>query len=80
MLTGVTQCNATSRFRYSVVFGINVKDTIKYRPFDMSETIAESVTDATLLFTKTRKKFCKRITEKCSIGDTVKCRDYFQHS
>ena len=62
-----TQCNATSRFRYTVLFGINVQDTIKYLPFDMSGTVAESVTDATLLFTKTRKKFCKHITEKCSI-------------
>ena len=25
-----TQCNATSRFRYTVLFGINVQDTIKY--------------------------------------------------
>ena len=63
----MTQCNATSRFRYTVLFGINVQDTIKYLPFDMSGTVAESVTDATLLFTKTRKKFCKHITEKCSI-------------
>ena len=62
-----TQCNATSRFRYTVLFGINVQDTIKYLPFDMSGTVAESVTDATLLFTNTRKKFCKHITEKCSI-------------
>ena len=46
----------------------------------MSGTVAESVTDATLLFTKTRKKLCKHITEKCSINDgTAKCRDYFQH-
>ena len=63
----MTQCNATSRFRYTVLFGINVQDTIKYLPFDMSGTVAESVTDATLLFAKTRKKFCKHITEKCSI-------------
>ena len=28
-----TQCNATSRFRYTVFFGINVQDTIKYLPF-----------------------------------------------
>ena len=62
-----TQCNATSRIRYTVLFGINVQDTIKYLPFDMSGTVAESVTDATLLFTKTRKKFCKHITEKRSI-------------
>ena len=62
-----TQCNATSRFRYTVSFGINVQDTIKYLPFGMSGTETESVTDATLLFTKTRKKLCKHITEKCSI-------------
>ena len=75
-----TQCNATSRFRYTVFFGINVQDTIKYLPFGMSGTVAESVTDATLLFTKTRKKLCKHITKKCSINDvTAKCRDYFQH-
>ena len=75
-----TQCNATSRFRYTVFFGINVQDTIKYLPFGMSGTVAESVTDATLLFTKTRKKLCKHITEKCSINDvTAKCREYVQH-
>ena len=62
-----TQCNATSRFRYTVLFGINVQDTIKYLPFDMSGTVAESVADAKLLFTKTRKNFGKHITEKCSI-------------
>ena len=62
-----TQCNATSRFRYTVFFGINVQDTIKYLPFGMSGTVAQSVTDATLLFTKTKKKLCKHITEKCSI-------------
>ena len=45
----MTQCNATSRFRYTVLFGINVQDTIKYLPFDMSGTVAESVTDTTLL-------------------------------
>ena len=67
MLTGATQGNVTSRFRYTVVLGINAQDTIKYLPFDISGTVAESVTDATLLFTKTRKKFCKHITEKCSI-------------
>ena len=73
-----TQCNATSRIRYTVLFGINVQDTIKYLPFDMSGTVAESVTDATLLFTKTRKKFCKHIPEKCSIWCyTVKCHNYF---
>ena len=33
----------------------------------MSGTVAQSVTDATLLFTKTKKKLCKHITEKCSI-------------
>ena len=62
-----TQCNVTSRFRYTVFFGINVQDTIKYLPFGMSGTVAQSVTDATLLFTKTKKKLCKHITEKCSI-------------
>ena len=62
-----TQCNATSRFRYTVLFGINVQDTIKYLPFGMSGTVADSVTDATLLFTKTRKKLCKHITEKCFV-------------
>ena len=81
MLTGrrsTTQCNATSRIRYTVLFGINVQDTIKYLPFDMSGTVAESVTDATLLFTKTKKKLCKHIPEKCSIWCyTVKCHDYF---
>ena len=29
----------------------------------MSGTVAESVTDATLLFTKTRKKLCQHLTE-----------------
>ena len=43
-----TQFNSTSRFRYTVLFGINVQDTIKYLPFGMSGTVAESVTDATL--------------------------------
>ena len=66
-----TQCNATSRFRYTVFFGINVQDTIKYLPFGMSGTVAQSVTDATLLFTKTRTKLCKHITEKCSINDVT---------
>ena len=44
----------------------------------MSGTVAESVTAATLLFTKTMKKFCKHITAKCSTWCyTVKCCDYF---
>ena len=59
-----TQCNTwTSRFRYTVLFSIHVQDSIKYLPFGMSGTVAESVTDATLLFTKTRKKLCQHITE-----------------
>ena len=62
-----TQCNGTSRFRCTVSFGINVQDTIKYLPFGMCGTETESVTDATLLFTNTRKKLCKYITEMCSI-------------
>ena len=64
MLTGATQCNATSRFGYTVVFGINVKDTIKYRPFDMSGTVAESVTDATLIFTKTKEEILQTYHRK----------------
>ena len=47
-----TQCNSSSRFRHTVLFGVNVQDTIKYLPFGMSGTVAESVTDATLLFIK----------------------------
>ena len=80
----MTQCNATSRFRYTVLFGINVQDTIKYLPFDMSGTVAESVTDATLLFTKTRKKFCKHIPESALYGvirlNVMIISAYFQHS
>ena len=59
-----TQCNATSRFRYTVLFGINVQDTIKYLPFDMSGTVAESVTDATLLFTKTKEEILQTYHRK----------------
>ena len=62
-----TQCIAISRFRYTVLFGFNVQDTIKYLPFGISGAVAESVIEATLLFTKTRKKLCKHITKKCSI-------------
>ena len=61
-----SQCNATSRFRYTVLFGINVQDSIKYLPFGMSGTEAESVTDATLCFLQRQgKKLCKHnITKK----------------
>ena len=76
-----TQCNATSRFRYTVLFGINVQDSIKYLPFGMSGTEAESVTDATLLFTKTREETLQTYNKKSALyGVTVKCRDHFQHS
>ena len=50
------QCNATSRFRCTVSFGINVQDTIKYLPFGMCGPETESVTDATLLFYKDKEE------------------------
>ena len=35
-----------------------------FSPFCKPGTVVASVTDMTLLFTKTRKKLCKHITEK----------------
>ena len=76
----MTQCNATSRFRYTVLFGINVQVTIKYLPFDMSGTVAESVTDTTLLLQRQGRNFANISQKSVLYGVTVKCRDCFQHS
>ena len=72
-----TQCNATSRIRYTVLFGINVQDTIKYLPFDMSGTVAESVTDTTLLLQRQGRNFANISQKSVLYSVTVKCRDCF---
>ena len=67
MLTGAQLLSVTqpwdSVIRLSYLATM-LQDTKKYLPFCKPGTVVASVTDMTLLFTKTRKKLCKHITEK----------------
>ena len=81
MLTGAQQLNVTQPQDSVTLSYLASMFTIKYLPFGMSGTEAESVTDATLLFTKTSEETLQTYNKKSALyGVTVKCRDYFQHS
>ena len=61
-----TQCNANSRFRYTVLFSINVQDTIKYRTFDMSGTVAKVLLTLHCFLQRQGRNFAK-ISQKSAL-------------